>query len=682
MSRRTAGILEIVAVVTALALAGYLRLAELDRHLVADELRWVCRSISFHEALADGRWADTFQVGHPGVITMWLGTLALPLEEAGPWRELCPQTNGGRDLSKLDDVGQEGLLQTVAPRLYAARHGVAVGTSLILLALYVLLRTAASLPFAAAFGGWALVAFDPFLLAHSRVLHLDAMTALLSLCAVVALGAATRPDRSGTLWSGVAGGLAGLAMLNKASALVLGPFALAWFAWRAWQSARRRPVLARFGVWAAAAGLVYVLVWPSMWVAPVDTVMGVLAKAQEEGANPHESGNFFLGQPVDDPGPHFYPVAGAFRLTPWALLGLIAALAWLWRTRRLRSLAERVAAAPAQDLLLRLLAWALVFGLFMTVGPKKFDRYLLPALAALNLAAGVGLVALVPQIAQLRRRSPPETSGAGIKGATRGEETESRAAAVRETSWALAAALLLAVVQLLSAVRSMPYPLAYYNPLLGGAPAAVQALLVGWGEGYDLAADWLNAQPDAADLEASARSVTVFGPQFAGRTRSAEGYRPGRTDYVVLYLNQVQRRRNESLVAAYQDDPSVRPSFVGRIAGIDYVWVYPNHTLAPLQAALAERLAPGDVVVADGDGVLARDWGGPQPLVPYWGHWGAVEMEEALEKDFPSDWRRAWVVRYPGQDPEVALEVLREVATAGATEAVAGGVVEMTLFER
>ncbi len=673
MSRRSARIVEIVAVVAALALAGWLRLAELDRHLVADELRWVCRSISFHEALVDGRWADTFQVGHPGVITMWLGALALPLDEAGQWRELCPQTDGGRDLSKLDDVGQEGLLQTVAPRLYAARRGVAVGSLLVLLALYLLLRTAASLPFAPAFGGWALVAFDPFLLAHSRVLHLDALTALLSLCAVVALGAATRPDRSGTRWAAVAGALAGLAMLNKVSALVLGPFALAWFAWRAWQRERRRPVLARFVVWTAAAGLVYVLAWPSMWVAPVSTVTGVLTKAQEEGANPHESGNYFLGQPVDDPGPLFYPVAGAFRLTPWALLGLAAALAWLWRTRRLQSLTERVAVAPERDLLLRLLAWTLVFALFMTMGPKKFDRYLLPALAALNLAAGVGIVMLTRQMADRRaaRRKPDSSSTA-----------DTPAPRIGGGGWGAGAAVTLALLQLLAATRSMPYPLAYYNPLLGGAPAAVRALLVGWGEGYDLAADWLNAQPEAADLEAAARSVTVFGPQFAGRTRSAEGYRPGRTDYVVLYLNQVQRRRNESLVAAYQDNPAVQPAFVGRIAGIDYVWVYANDTLAPLQAALAARVAPGDVVVADGDGVLARAWTGPQPLVRYWGHWGPAEMEEALAKDFPADWHRAWVVRYPGQDPEVALQVLGEVATAGEMVPVADGVVEITPFER
>jgi hypothetical protein len=176
--------------------------------------------------------------------------------------------------------------------------------------------------------------------------------------------------------------------------------------------------------------------------------------------------------------------------------------------------------------------------------------------------------------------------------------------------------------------------------------------------------------------------VTVFGPQFAGRTRSAEGYRPGRTDYVVLYRNQVQRRQNEDVVGAYHDDPAAQPAFVGRVAGLDYVWVYPNRTVAAVRDALATRVAPGDVVVADGEGVLARSWAGAVPLVEVWGHWGEAEMRAALARDFPRDWRRAWVVRYPGQDPEVPGQVLATVAEAGDPLALADGAVEITPFER
>ena len=41
-----------------------------------------------------------------------------------------------------------------------------------------------------------------------------------------------------------------------------------------------------------------------------------------------------------------------------------------------------------------------------------------------------------------------------------------------------------------------PYALAYYNPRRGG-PAASRVLLVGWGEGLDQVAAYLNAQPSS-----------------------------------------------------------------------------------------------------------------------------------------------------------------------------------------
>lgn len=47
------------------------------------------------------------------------------------------------------------------------------------------------------------------------------------------------------------------------------------------------------------------------------------------GFSPHEHGNYFLGQVVDDPGPLFYPVAFAFRASPLLCLGLLAAFASL-----------------------------------------------------------------------------------------------------------------------------------------------------------------------------------------------------------------------------------------------------------------------------------------------------------------------------------------------------------------
>lgn len=662
-------LLEGLLVIAILAASGWLRLGDLDRFIAADELRWTCRSINFHAALADGRLADTFQVGHPGVITMWLGTLALPLDEAGRWRALAAETEGCTDLDKLDDAGMEGVMQSVAPLLFKARRGVALGTTVTLLALYLVLRIGVGLGAAPALGGLVLLAFDPFFLAHSRVLHVDAMTSVLGLVALAGLVAGEGPDGWRPRWLALSGAFAGLAMLNKSSGLLLGIFAIVWFAWQAWRGREWRGPAKGIAVWGAAAALAFFIAWPAMWVNHLGTVTGVLTKAQDEGASPHASGNFFLGQVVEDPGLLFYPVAAAFRMTPMGLIALVITVllavfgARIYRGKRspepMLTLNDEAAAIR---LVRTLLVWAVFFGVVMTFGPKKFDRYLLPALVAIDLAGGVAVVT-------------------AFRGAM---QRSDRLADRRYAGW-MAFALFFGIFGLTqweAARSSLPYSLMYYNPLLGGPEKAREVLLVGWGEGYDLAAGYLNSLPDAANLVASVRGVANFAPLFAGQTRSAAGFQPGRTDYVVLYQNEVQRRHNEELPAAYHSPPALDPVFVGEIGGIEMVWVYPNATVGPLEEALAASTQPGDVLVAGGETVLARHYAGPLDLVRYWGHWGEEDVAEALEKELPAGWTRAWVVRYPGYDPEAALNVLGRIAERGETRSLADGLVELTPFTR
>ncbi|MCB9177121.1 MAG: phospholipid carrier-dependent glycosyltransferase [Caldilineae bacterium] len=724
--------LEILLGLLLLLAAAWLRLGGPGRYIASDELRWTCRAINFHAALVEGRPADTFQVGHPGVLTMWLGSLALPLEAAGDWRQLCDETQGGKDLTRFDDLGNEGLLQTITPRIFAIRRGVALGSTLLLALAWWLMRAGLGLAPVSALGALSLLAFEPFVIAHSRVMHVDALLAGSCLAAILALAAwarrfaaeaAREPGSPAALarsrsrrWALAAGALAGLAMLAKSAGFVLGPFALAGLAWQGLRRRRWRAAASDALAWGTACGLVYVALWPAMWVDPLGSLLrdcetptaatalaeagtadavaaaeagadddegacnsGVLVKLLAEGGVPHQNGNYFMGRPVADPGPFFYPLAILFRSSPWALLGLLLALGASrprWPAAR-RSAAEPGAAAVPADadeqLALRwLLAWALVFLLLLTPGAKKMDRYMLPALMALAAAAGI---ALTPRLA------------AGLDGLMRllGRRLGPSAG--------LAALLSLALVAGLEASgpRARPYPLTWYNPLLGGSRGAESVLLIGWGEGYDLAAEFLNAQPNAASLEVAARGVANLGPLFAGRTESMGGYQPGRTDWVVVYRSQVQRRQDEALLALYHDRPSDKAAYVGRINGLDMVWVYPNASLAPLRERLAELATAEDIVIAGGETVLARGWdlagpaAGRPALYRYWGHWAAADVERELLPTLPEGWRRAWVLRYPGYDPPATEEVLSGIARRGRSERidfVDGSAVEITEFTR
>src|SRR5688500_5172870 len=64
----------LAALLLALLLAT--RLQDLDALVTPDEPLWVARSANFNQALSSGDYAATYQAAHPGVVTMWLGTLA------------------------------------------------------------------------------------------------------------------------------------------------------------------------------------------------------------------------------------------------------------------------------------------------------------------------------------------------------------------------------------------------------------------------------------------------------------------------------------------------------------------------------------------------------------------------------------------------------------------------------
>jgi hypothetical protein len=81
--------IESLLLASVLGLSLFLRLYDLDVFLSGDETKWMCRGINFHAALARGELSDTYQSEHPGVLTMWIATLAVPLSRVGEWVDLC-----------------------------------------------------------------------------------------------------------------------------------------------------------------------------------------------------------------------------------------------------------------------------------------------------------------------------------------------------------------------------------------------------------------------------------------------------------------------------------------------------------------------------------------------------------------------------------------------------------------
>jgi hypothetical protein len=411
--------------------------------------------------------------------------------------------------------------------------------------------------------GFLLLAADPFHIAHSRLLHLDGLSSSLMLLSLLSLmNYLYRGYRRLDL--AASGAAAGLAWLTKSPALFLIPLAglllLLELAARRRKAGRLERKVLRWAaqslvLWGLPGLAIFVLLWPAMWVDPLFTVRRVLGAAGGAAVHGHEEVLYFNGAIVDgDPGIHFYPISYLWRATPVVLVGLgLLALA---------ALKARLVPPEQRRPLAALLLFAVLFTIFMSLGAKKFDRYLLPVYAPLDLMAGVGWVAAARW---LQERWSPRLAGAA----------------------AVTLVLLAVTGQAGSAAAAFPYYLSYYNPIMGGTRAAPEVMMVGWGEGLDQAAAYLNARPGQELPQVMTGVWTgTFSYFYKGPVEESH-FSPGEetiqawidSDYCVVYINEWQRGQLPQALLKYLDN--LRPELVVRLQGLDYVYVYDISDLSP-----------------------------------------------------------------------------------------------------
>jgi hypothetical protein len=531
-----------------------LRLPALGRFVTTDEALWLRRSANFYLAISNGEWEKTYQSPHPGVVTMWAG--------AAGFRAAFPEY--GRAGS--DFIHDEQLLTIMENRGINPMEVLAAGR-LVLVIVHAAAFIAAW-PFArrllgppAAALGMALLALDPFVTAHQRLLHLDGILASFMLLAVLAYLDHLRERRwTSLLVSAIA---TGLAWLTKTPSWFLLPAILAitiyfWVANRKKQlpiTTYYLPIT--FLCWFAISLLVVFLLFPALWTDPIDIPSQMASYALGSAEGEYSGPVFFNGAvyPEGDLGAAgwvFYPLVLLWRSTPLVLIGLAFAL-WFSLTGLTTGRTQSSSTSRLSDLhtLRLLLLFSLAFILFMTIAGKKFDRYLLPALPPVILIAGWGWAQLATRIKWFQHKQ-----------------------------WRTAP-LLVAVgaLQLASALPTFPYYLNYYDPLMGGSTKAPEVMMVGWGEGLDQAAEYLNQkglQPGEAAAWYSVSFNLMASAEVADIPVELELSESELSDllakqYLVVYVHQWQRGTPQNLLDALQ---GMLPEYRIVINGIEYVRIY------------------------------------------------------------------------------------------------------------
>ncbi|HAJ35794.1 MAG TPA: hypothetical protein DCL15_08885, partial [Chloroflexi bacterium] len=204
------------------------------------------------------------------------------------------------------------------------------------------------------------------------------------------------------------------------------------------------------------------------------------------------------------------------------------------------------------------------FVVAMTVPAKKFDRYVLPIFLALDVLAALGWLSL--SLLPWRLDAPAWLH---------------RLRAVSPTAALLTLAF---VLHGIFTALTYPYYLTYYNPLAGGSRTAPNVLFVGWGEGLDAAARWLNAQPGSENFRVAAWYADGPFSYFSDSQAVPMGYSSPLswldTDYAVTYINQWQRQLPSPAAVAWFEAQT--PAFEVRKDGLTLARVYDlRDTLLP-----------------------------------------------------------------------------------------------------
>jgi hypothetical protein len=485
--------------------------------------------MDFLSGLLTGDLASTFRVGHPGVTTTLCGSLGAAIQNLAWTLQISSPPAGWSE-----GLGSAAQLipSHIAGSLTPLRLPVALATSLGLVGMYFL----ASRLFGrrAALLGAFLVALEPFFLAHSRFLHTDALLSTFLTLSILSLAVWMREARRPFLiLSGIA---AGLAFLTKSSAVFLLPAAFLTVLIHSRHDLKKAILSLVF--WGLVAVAAFSALWPAMWVDPLGTIMAVWQKALFESGGGHIL--YFLGDISMDPGPAFYPLVLLARATPLTLIGATLAAIVAFRDGK----------RDDRGSMGFLAACILGFALFVTINQKKQDRYLLPVFPMLGFIAAVGWVGALQWIL---------------------EEAISRLhRPLSRTALLSSAAGIILLLQAASSLPTAPYYLTYYSPAVGGIGGARELIQIGWGEGMNLAADYLNSLPHGAHKRVAASYSETFQPLFQGETIAPDALMEA--DYAVLYLSEVQRGRPSQWVISLLSNQE--PEHVVRLGDIEYAWIY------------------------------------------------------------------------------------------------------------
>ncbi|HBE89901.1 MAG: hypothetical protein A3E37_03335 [Candidatus Andersenbacteria bacterium RIFCSPHIGHO2_12_FULL_46_9] len=370
-----------------------------------------------------------------------------------------------------------------------------------------------------------LLALNPLLIAHTRIYAMDSLLSLFLLLSILLLFLWSKTNSR--RYIAFAAFTAAAAVLSKLSGLLIVPFSILLIFYLSYTNHHPnsdrpaafpwRPLL----IWTLLFLISLVLILPSLAFNPSLVISDMVSWFKSDDYQLHQIG------------PVFYLGTLAFLSTPLHLFAVLLLPVLLYK---------KYFNHPSKKLLIALLLFSLTFLVMMSLGAKKGDRYILPDFLALDIITGLIVSWLFTQ--NIRRIS---------------------------VKVACLSILALLIMQTYHVASLHPHELSYINPIT--RPWLGERRL-GWGEGLDLAAAFLNNLPQADSLTIASYYPNEFQSNFVGHTVPIHQHDSPGVDYVIIYRAMFERGQSAwetDVVNIYRPQT---PQKIIIIASVPMAWIY------------------------------------------------------------------------------------------------------------
>lgn len=341
------------------------RLHQTELTINPDAVNWHYRSEQFVNALKSFNFGSTYQHYHPGVTLMWI---------MGPAVEILKQ------LSPVDRVyNMTNFLAFHFVSKYALSSVQLVLTFILFYALNLLYKRNI------AFFAVLLLTFEPFFLGNSRLLHMDVLLALFLFIGLIF--AYVGINFKNILYLLLGGVFLALAFLTKSIAVGAFIFVLGYlFLLFIFKSYSVKEFLKFLFTFIVIYSVTYFLMFPAMWVSPIQTLSTIFSEASRIGLrNGHEQ--IYFGNFTQDPGFTFYFVVLLLKISLFTVVGVLMFVYSKFKSQiKLKLNILDIIKSP----LFYLSIFYIGYFTIMTISSKKLDRYMIPLFPYISLLSILG----------------------------------------------------------------------------------------------------------------------------------------------------------------------------------------------------------------------------------------------------------------------------------------------------